>query len=98
MIRMKTNKTTAQAIRASRCRPVAYPISKAILEERVRIGSSRLSGMAGELPQMNTTAAVSPNALPRPKMMEVTVPDFAAGKMVRKMARYLVAPRAMVPS
>lgn len=54
-------------------------------------GSDRLGlvGIDALFPQMSVTAAVSPNARPSPKMIAVTIPDFAAGKIVRKIARLL---------
>ena len=67
-------------------------------EARVMNGSASVVGICAALPQMRVMAAVSPMARPRPKMMAVITPEPAAGNMVRKMARSLVAPRAMVPS
>ena len=47
IMRMKTNRTTAVPINASRCKSVEYPISNTMFVVSVRTPESILSGMAG---------------------------------------------------
>ena len=98
MININTNSTTAVAISASLCRPVAYAISITMLLVSVLTPLVMLFGIIAWLPATITTAIVSPIALPILRIIPDIIPLFAAGITVLKILLSFVAPSAREPS
>ena len=93
MIIIKTNSTRPMVKRTCLCTPAAYPISLtiAVVRKRTELNGR---GMLTELPDTRVIAIASPMARPTPSTMAVTIPDFAAGRITRKIVWMWEAPRA----
>ena len=95
---MNANNTTPVANNNSWCDWVAYPISKAILLVRGLTLSKIDVGIWTEFPPTNIIAIVSPIALPQPKTIAASIPDFAAGTTTLNVVSICEAPSARDPS
>lgn len=73
---------------------VAYPISNAILLVSGLTLSKIDLGISTAFPPTNIIAIVSPIALPHPKTIAASIPDFAAGTTTLKVVSIWDAPRA----
>ena len=75
------------------CSPEEYPISLtiAVVRNRTELNGN---GTLTLLPDTSVIAIASPMARPTPRTIAVTIPDFAAGRMERKIVCTWEAPRA----
>ena len=87
MIKIKVKSTTPVAIKASRCKSVAYPISSTMFEVKVRTPFKIPVGILAWFPATKITAIVSPIARPSPSTIAATIPDFAAGSTAKNTLR-----------
>jgi hypothetical protein len=90
------NNTRPIANKDEKCKPpfTVSPISAAIVAVMVLTGCSQEKTILGEFPVIIRTVIVSPTILPKPSMIDATIPELAAGITTLYVVSHFVAPSA----